>query len=235
MFRGSDIPRVIIVGGFLLLGACTTDAPTTAPATRTAPSAAKADVIVESTSTTGDSVTVQLRVTPTGGWYAIGKSRVYFPPNSICEPSTTSYGPTEWDKPCTPAKGDVHIVARTKNDHTRTWIHFSPDLRFVPSAASSGWVYLYMYSDEVKRATVEQRAAVQERNRIFWLPSAGALPVDESLTDATLATSFHWPAGWVYRRVKHFSGYQVGADLSAPIKTTEETLLSSDAGVGISY
>src|SRR5687768_10882708 len=112
MFRGSDIPRVIIVGGFLLLGACSSDAPTTAPA---APKATKADVIVEATTTTEDSIIVNLRVTPTGGWYAIGKSGVYFPPNSICEPATTSYGPTEWDKPCTPATRDIHIVARTTN------------------------------------------------------------------------------------------------------------------------
>ena len=117
MFRGSDIPRIWIVGGFLLLGACSSDSPVSAPSV---PAATKADVIVQSTTMTDDSIVVELRVTPSGGYYSIGRSGVYFPPNSICDPATTSYGPTEWDKPCTPAAGDVHIVARTANSAART-------------------------------------------------------------------------------------------------------------------
>ena len=230
MFRGSDIPRVIIIGGFLLLGACSTDAPTTPQA----PAAANADVIVESTTTTTDSVIVHLRVTPTGGWYAIGKSGVYFPPNAICDPATSSYGPTEWDKPCTPATQDIHIVARTSNNGTRNWIHFTPDLRFVPNSDPAKWVYIYMYSADVKRAPRTDRAMLQERYRIYWIPTGGLIGVDESLTDPTVATQFQWKAGWIYRRIKHFSGYQVGADLASTIKTTEE-LLDGSEGTSVGY
>ena len=234
MSRGSDIPRVWLVGGFLLLGACSTDSPTTAPS---APAKVSADVIVEATTTTVDSIVVNLRVTPSGGYYSIGRSGVYFPPNSICEPATTSYGPTEWDKPCTPAKGDVHITARTANNGARSFIHFSPDLRFVPSANSDNWVYIYMYSADVKRAPADQRQALLDRYRIYWVPTGSMVPVDESLLDPSLATSIQWNAGWVYRRIKHFSGYQIGVGAGDKAVATSDGLLSADtdAGIGIGF
>ena len=227
MFRGSDIPRVLIIGGFLLLGACSGDAPTTPGA----PGGAKADVIVENTTTTADSIVVNLRITPTGGWYAIGKSGVYFPPSSICDPATTSYGPTEWDQPCTPATGDVYVTARTTNDGVSSWIHFSPDLRFVPSEDRNAWVYLYMYSADVKAAPAEDQASIAERYRIFWMPTGETVGIDEALTDPTVATQFHWTAGWVYRRVKHFSGYQVGVGFTDSMKSDD--LLGSDFGADV--
>jgi len=233
MFRGSDIPRVLIIGGFLLLGACSSDAPTTP--TPQAPAAVNADVYVEGTTTTEDSIIVNLRVTPTGGWYAIGKSGVYFPPNSICDPATTSYGPAEWDKPCKPATKDVYITARTSNTGTRNWVNFSPDLRFVPNSDPEKWVYLYMYSADVKRAPKEDRPMLQERYRIFWVPTGETVGIDESLTDPTVATQFQWKAGWIYRRVKHFSGYQVGVGfVDQTLKTTDQ-LLDASAGTETLY
>src|SRR5688500_2541654 len=50
-------------------------------------------------------------VEPSGGWFELGKHAIWFPRNSICDPEISSYGVTEWDKPCTPIKKPIHIHA----------------------------------------------------------------------------------------------------------------------------
>lgn len=222
MYRGSDIPRLCAVAGLVLLAACSDS---TAPEGVRTPMLARPAlaapvqmpehvrnaVIVTGVDRTKDSIVVDLVVTPSGGWFVVGYNAVYFPPDAICEPTTSSYGPGTWDRACQPATRPITIRGRAGTGiHERGWIRFDDDLRFVPSDDPARWVRIYMWTAAVQRSRPSDAAEREQAYKIFWVPSPGARPVDESLSDPTLATSVMWGTGLVTRRVKHFSGYQVG-------------------------
>lgn len=210
MLRSSDIPRLLAIAGIAVLAACSdATAPATPKLTRPslaapqAPASIQRDVIINALQRTEDSLIVELTVTPTGGWFVAGVNAVYFPPNSICEPSTSGYGRTLWDAPCEPATGPVTIHGRAGLRGAQIgWIQFDEDLRFVPSEDPDRWVRIYMYSDEVRE---EQPVDFLERELaygIVWVPTPGAAPIDEAVADSSLRTQVLWGSGLVTRRVK---------------------------------
>lgn len=203
--RVSKLTKAVLFGAAALLAACGEQP--TAPTTRSAlvPPPRHSDVYVDSMTTGDDSSYADLRVTPTGGWFRLGNSAVFFPANSICDPETSSYGPSEWDAPCTVATGEVHIHAQINKG--QQWIDFTPALRFAPSDDPSHWVYLYVYSPVLDSAATA--ALSLDTFKMLYVPTGESIGVDESVADSTLATQTLPEQGMVYRRVKHFSGYQV--------------------------
>lgn len=141
----------------------------------------------------------------------LGAHLVTFPAYAICEPGHSSYGPEFWDLPCTPSRRPVQLTVRAWMDKSNTLqLRFTPDIRFVPSSDPSAWVMLYM-----KEKAVAEPALFGAPLNIVWVPNRSATPVDESLTDPTLRTQTSPVSGYVYRRIKHFSGYTVAAGRSA--------------------
>jgi hypothetical protein len=157
-------------------------------------------------------------VTTSGGYFRMGKHAIVFPARAICDPATSGYGPEFWDKDCEVVRGHVDIHAELRQQDGREWIDFSPELRFKPSAEPTGWVWIYMYTD----AAVSPDASLS----ILWSPAIGVPGIDESLEDPSLRT-FVSPSGYAYRRIKHFSGYNV---TSGRTDTAEETEVSSEEG-----
>lgn len=216
MLRGSDIPRLLVAAGSaLLLAACADNA--TAPVAEPEPYGAtlpeRRAVTVDTVTQTVDSTIVYFTVTPSGGFFEIGKGGVYFSPNSICDPAS-SYGITEWDKPCSPATEPVTIraaVGKGDKADARAFIQFDRHLRFVPSDDPSRWVFVYLFVPELsgQRPNRAHRDLLEDMYRVLWRPDGSAYLVDESRTDATLKSHIVWKSGLVYRRVKHFSGFQV--------------------------
>jgi hypothetical protein len=143
-----------------------------------------------------------ISVSPSGGTFALGKHAIRFPKRSICE-LTSSYGPTEWDKPCEPAQGPVNFHVEIVTVDGREWLHFTPAVRFVPTTRPSEYVTLFMRFDATQKSLSE--ADLQ----ILWSPAVGVPGVDESLADSTLRTRVNYGAGMVQRRIKHFSAYVV--------------------------
>lgn len=132
----------------------------------------------------------------------MGEHKVVFPAGSICDPATSSYGPTEWDAPCAPLTQPITINADTMTVNGHPYLRFSPDLRFVPSANSKQWVMLYMKDPAASDPTLAPTL------RMLWDAPDGTL-IDETLSDPTLATHVEGSSSIVYRRVKHFSGFLV--------------------------
>ena len=159
--------------------------------------------------TVTDSGTHVFSVGPWGGKIGFGNGnyRVDFPANAICDPATTAYGITEWDQPCETLKTPITITAVYKTVNGHPQVTFSPDLRFAPTASTdpSDHVMIYMKDKIVDEA---QFASVYN---ILWKPTGSLVPVDESLTDPSVRTRFKFSSWSVYRRLKHFSGYQVGS------------------------
>lgn len=150
--------------------------------------------------TTTFTITIDPRHTT---YYNLGDGNsLTFPAGSVCDPHE-SYGVTEWDKPCAAAKRTVaeHVSAwLDKDGHPR--VDFSPNLRFVPSAQPNNWVVITF---------ADYAASLDAWYNILYCPSITGACYDESKTDASLVTSRNPVTGKVTRRIKHFSGYLVGA------------------------
>jgi hypothetical protein len=148
-----------------------------------------------------DESSADFTVTPAGGYFRMGKHGIVFPRNAICDPATSSYGREFWDADCKVLREPIHIHAELRQQDGREWIDFSPELRFKPSRYRVQWVWIYMRTDA---------AAHPDRSlRILWSPAIGVPGIDESLNDPTLRTFVSPGAGYAYRRIKHFSGYNV--------------------------
>ena len=127
----------------------------------------------------------------------------------ICDPATSGYGREFWDKPCEVLRGQVAIHAELRQQDGREWVDFSPELRFRPSLLPYEWVWIYMRTDA---------AVSNPLLSILWSPAIGVPGIDESLEDPTLRT-FVNPSGYAYRRIKHFSGYNVTAGRAEEAET----------------
>jgi hypothetical protein len=136
-------------------------------------------------------------------YYLGAGNRLVFPAGSVCDPTHTTYGEGFWDKPCTPATKMV-------TEHVKAWLDqtghpktdFSPDLRFVPSDLPTHWVNI---------AFADFAASLDQNFNILYCANLHAKCTDESKKDPTLLTVRNAVTGSVTRRIKHFSGYMVGA------------------------
>ena len=152
-----------------------------------------------------DRESADIVVTPTGGWFTLGSNAIYFPPNSICDLSS-SYGPDEWDKPCQPAQGAVSFHVEILRDGNCTWLGVTPAARFVPAKGARHRVMLYMDTG------MQPEKLAAKMPPILGVPAPGEPGIDEAAIDRTLRTRYLPKSSIAYRRIKHFSGYQVGMD-----------------------
>jgi len=144
-----------------------------------------------------------ITVTPSGGTFALGKHSIKFPKRSICA-LNSSYGTTEWDKPCDPASGPVTFQVQIVSLNGREWLDFTPSVRFVPTTSPKEYVTLFMRTDNLPNDLSEDDL------QILWSPAIGIPGIDESIDDPTVRTKINRGAGMLQRRIKHFSGYNVG-------------------------
>ena len=154
-----------------------------------------------------DSTSVDFVVGPSGGVFFTGNHAVVFPSQSICDPATSSYGPGTWDQPCSPLQSPLTVHAEVRRVNGVTSVDFTPSLRFVPSSSASKWVWIFMYAPEAVGAQTD----LSDFN-ILWASRLGGPTVDEALTDSSLRTYVDTFQGLSMRRIKHFSGYQLGAE-----------------------
>lgn len=159
---------------------------------------AKLQIITRRRTATSADITVDSK----GGTFILGAHSVRFPRNSICA-LNSSYGPTEWDKPCTPATEPVNFHIEIVNQDGRSWLDFTPAVRFVPTTDSRSYVTLTMWTG------LQGTSVTEDDLQILWSPTIGVAGIDESLTDPSLRTHYNRWNGMVSRRVKHFSAYNV--------------------------
>lgn len=213
----SDLSKLMLAGALALVAACSAADQSVAPLGRQAmPDGAPSfDVIIDAMAP--DSLSVDFTVTPTGGMFVLGKHAVFFPANSICDPATSTYGPGEWDAPCTPLATDMKFHAEIRGSETgETWIDFTPSVRFVPTTDPNQKVWAIMnVGTDITRENYRKFA-------MHWTPEANTtVVVNEAAGDETLKTYIDLTNDIVFRRVKHFSGYLVGST----IEDTSDTLI----------
>jgi hypothetical protein len=163
-------------------------------------------LIGQASTVQGDTTTTRFTVDPTTATtFRVGTAHaIYFPAHAICDPAVSSYGPTEWDKPCVALDRQLVITAKSwVDEHGLPQVDFSPSLRFAPDA--EGGVQLAL---AVAPAALGQAA---DDLQIDWCAAPGAACVNEELADPTLSTWVSPFDNAVYRRIKHFSGYNVSS------------------------
>jgi hypothetical protein len=143
-------------------------------------------------------------VGPQGGVFFVGNHAVVFPKKSICDPARSTYG--DWDAACPTIGKPIRIHAEVRTEAGRTWVDFSPELRFAPSADPSGWVWMYMYTPEARGASGDL-----SRFNILYAETIGGVTFDDAAGDPTLRTYVDARTGISMRRIKHFSGYTAWA------------------------
>ena len=177
---------------------------------------AAGDVIVDHMAP--DSLSADITVTSTGGWFRLGNHGIFFPAGAICDPATSTYGPEHWDEPCDVTGEPVAIHAEVRTHDGRSWVDFTPALRFAPSADSTQWVQIYMYSD----------AAYDPDNlpdlAIYWSQNLEEIGVDESIDDPSLRTFVDVDKGIAFRRIKHFSTYNVSVGVRSEVREISDAL-----------
>jgi hypothetical protein len=148
------------------------------------------------------------RVNHLGTTQLLGRHTLNIPADAICDPMTSSYGPTEWDKPCNLLKRSIVITATLLEDNEgRPYVEFEPALRFAPDKE----VNLYLRSG---------RNSSGSMLNIDYCNALGC--VDESLKDASLVTQRIGRSAVLVRRIKHFSGYMISSGRACAAMPTEE-------------
>lgn len=132
-----------------------------------------------------------------------GDHVVQFPANSICDPATSGYGETMWDQPCAPLQTPITIHATWNSKYGHAFIDFQPALRFVPTSDPSQYVTITMkdYFD----------LDPSYHYPIFWNRPSDGEWIDESINDPSMSSIQDSNGNRVTRRLKHFSGYLIGA------------------------
>ena len=132
-----------------------------------------------------------------GGTFEFGpQHRITFSAGAVCDPLVSTYGPSEWDQPCTPLAAPITITAHSyvaSNGHPR--VDFSPSLRFVPGSS----VVLYLRDKEAAEGASAELQWCDDSNQC--VTEAAPLPSYATKRDAAL--------GMVFRAIKHFSGYMI--------------------------
>jgi len=192
------------------VAACSDTATTpTAPAARTfAPRTSSFDY-----AQTGDvfgSRSTDFNLTARGGTFSVGGLfTLSFPANSVCDPARSSYGPTEWDRPCVTLSGDQSISVHASLNLTGAvmGVDFSPALRFSPSTQVIISTDLFAYVIKARGSYFAANPDLLNFLAVYYTPSLGATPVPDFVADPSVITHVDLGSGIVWRRIKHFSGY----------------------------
>jgi hypothetical protein len=133
-------------------------------------------------------------------YYLGSGNTITFPAGSLCDPTTSTYGVGEWDKPCAVATSSITVNTRAWLDSKgKARVTFDKAIRFVPTSNPAGWVMLSL--------TDYGTSTAPWTNILYCLQ--GNHCIDESKTDPSVATVKNPYTGRLTRRVKHFSGYSV--------------------------
>lgn len=161
--------------------------------------------------------TTTFTVTAAGGTFDVGGMfTVSFPANSICDPSSSSYGPGTWDSPCNTLADGGSVTIKATYGFTLTGgpvVDFSPALRFNPKTTVILTTNAYAPVLTTFRSYFAANPGVFRYFGVYYTPDFGTTGLTDAGYDDSQATHVNLTTGSVWRRVKHFSGYNVTSGL----------------------
>jgi hypothetical protein len=179
---------VVMLG---MAGACA-DNQTVAPANQAATIVAPANFSFTGTA-------VEFRVDNSAGIVQrIGNHTISIPAGAICDLETSGYGPAYWDAPCDPLVGSIVITGTVFEDADgQPYIDFQPSMRFAPDK-------------DVMLFAKQGRNSPKMVLQVNYCNAVGYC-YDESINDATLKPFRVGNTPTIGRRIKHFTGYNIGS------------------------
>lgn len=144
----------------------------------------------------------------------LGQSRVVLPAGSVCALDVSGYGPTMWDKGCSPHQTPFTITVTVAGTGTENAaMDFQPAMRFnplkrvtldfhVPNLSATNWLlWSILYCPTPSGQPGAQLGTT--------LMLADLACINESLTDLSLLVTPNFENRVLTRRLKHFSAYQL--------------------------
>jgi hypothetical protein len=213
----SKVRMAAVLGLTALLAACSENS--VAPR-ESSPSSSMAGGGATAALTSTDTIRFSITIEPWHTtWFYLGSGNwITFPAHSLCVLGST-YGPGEWDRPCTPATSSLTVNAKAwldGNGHAR--VDFDKHIRFVPSTNPYQWVVLTF---------ADLQASLDPFFNILYCPYATGGCYDESKLDPSVATFRDPVTGRIMRRIKHFSGYNVAAGDDGSDGSTDPTAVGN--------
>jgi len=156
-------------------------------------------------------------LTSAGGKFSIGDDlyTVSFPANSVCDPARSSYGPTTWDQPCNTLDDGQSITVTATYGFTSHGlsVDFSPALRFNPGKEVRISTSAYAPVLTTFASYFASNPSALHFLGIYYAPDLSSNGKTDAAFDKTLVTHVNLTTGLVWRRIKHFSGYNVTTGL----------------------
>jgi len=155
--------------------------------------------------------TATFALTSSGGVFAIGDLyTLTVPANAVCVLGS-SYGPGTWDSPCATlsAGQSIKVTATYGFAGGGPVVDFSPDIRFAPQVQVTLSTMLYAPVLTMFRSYFETIPSSLRLFGIYYTPDLGVTGIADAATAASLITHVNLKTGLVWRRIKHFSGYNV--------------------------
>lgn len=155
-----------------------------------------------SVSTKADTTIQKVTVDPKiGALVSFGADhKVVIYPFTICDPNSSGYGPSYWRQWCTQALTPITFTFKSwKNASGRPAMDVKPNVRFVPNSM----VRIYFHDASL----------TSFHNIVIPYCNENGICVDEGGNDGFQTTYYApgIPGFWVYRNLRHFSGYNVTA------------------------
>lgn len=201
--------RFIAVGlSLMILAGCSDSANIPSAPTRSIAAAAPA-FDYSSGGSFGDR-TADYTVTSRGGSFSVnGLFTVDFPANSVCNPDRSTYGATEWDKPCSTLRDGESIKIRARISLTPhgLGVDFSPELRFNPNTTVTISTDIFAPVLRSGRDYFLSHPGSLNFLAVSYIQALGASPIADYRSDHSLITTVDLGTGKIWRRIKHFSGY----------------------------
>ncbi len=151
-------------------------------------------------------------VTSAGGTFQVGGLyALQFPANSICDPATSTYGPGTWNDACTTLADGQSVTITATYGFTASGftIDFSPALRFNPNTRVLIATNVYANAITSNAAYYAANPSALHYLGIYYRPQLNGASLTDAGFDASLVTHVNLNTGIVWRRIKHFSGYNV--------------------------
>lgn len=155
-------------------------------------------------------------LTSAGGSFDVGMFTVNFPANSVCDPKTSSYGPGTWDSSCATLGDGQSVTVTATYGFTLAGgpvVDFSPALRFNPNTAVIISTDAYAPVLTYFRSYWLANPGALRYFGMYYTPDLGATAFTDAGLDGSQATHVNLTTGLVWRRVKHFSGYNISSGL----------------------
>ena len=194
---------LLIAGTVLIAAACNSD--TTIAPQRSTSAISLFSRPAARASLTSEDKTYTFTLDPNGGAVKIGNFRIDYPANAVCDPATSGYGADYWMADCETLTAPITMTAHVSFNDDQALVDFSPDIRFAPSAN----VYISVKRPKIKGQPLTDELKAAYAFLYFHSVDGAKYSVDEAATDGEMATKYDNSQGWIWRRIRHFSGYYV--------------------------